>query len=199
MVENIDPELLKNGDIFDFDLAANTYYFPVDDLLEDNFQNFVNTKINGDYIKIRKSFINKDYQEVRNLSHKLKSVFSMLGAMRLFKCVEQMQKCIDSKNLDNIEEIYISLIKEMNVFFKELVIFSNNIEHPISQSIIKKFEELSKECDLNESNKIKSQINSNETGDHSKNDENIVDIENGNVIVDRPVKGGCCTQTCIII
>ena len=199
MVENIDPELLKNGDIFDFDLAANTYYFPVDDLLEDNFQNFVNTKINGDYIKIRKSFINKDYQEVRNLSHKLKSVFSMIGAMRLFKCVEQMQKCIDSKNLDSIEDIYISLIKEMNVFFKELVIFSNNIEHPISQSIIKKFEELSKECDLNESNKIKSQINSNETGDHSKNDENIVDIENGKVVVDRPVNGGCCTQTCIII
>ena len=136
MVENIDPELLKNGDIFDFDLAANTYYFPVDDLLEDNFQNFINTKIKGDFIKIRKSFINKDYQEVRNLSHKLKSVFSMIGAMRLYKCVEDMQKCIDNKNLDNIEDIYISLIKEMNIFFKELVIFSNNVNYPISLSLI---------------------------------------------------------------
>ena len=199
MVDSIDPDLLKNGDIFDFDLAANTYYFPVDDLLEDNFQNFINTKINGDYIKIRKSFIKKDYQEVRNLSHKLKSVFSMIGAMRLYKCVEQMQKYIDNKTLDNIEEIYISLIKEMNVFFKELVIFSNNIDHPISNSIIRQYEELSRECDINESDKIKSQINSNDTGDQSKNDDNIINIEDGKVVVDRPVNGSCCTQTCIII
>jgi len=199
MVENIDPELLKNGDIFDFDLAANTYYFPVDDLLEDNFQNFINTKIKGDFIKIRKSFINKDYQEVRNLSHKLKSVFSMIGAMRLYKCVEDMQKCIDNKNLDNIEDIYISLIKEMNIFFKELVIFSNNIDHPISQSLIRQFEELSKECDLNESIKVKTQINSNESGNNSKNEEKVVDIENGNIEVDRPVNGACCTQNCVII
>jgi DNA-binding transcriptional regulator YbjK len=199
MVENIDPELLKNGDIFDFDLAANTYYFPVDDLLEDNFQNFINTKIKGDFIKIRKSFINKDYQEVRNLSHKLKSVFSMIGAMRLYKCVEDMQKCIDNKNLDNIEDIYISLIKEMNIFFKELVIFSNNIDHPISQSLIRQFEELSKECDSNESIKVKTQINSNESGNNSKNEEKVVDIENGNIEVDRPVNGACCSQNCVII
>ena len=199
MVENIDPELLKNGDIFDFDLAANTYYFPVDDLLEDNFQNFISTKINGDYIKMRKAFINKDYQELRNLSHKLKSVFSMIGAMRLFKCSEQIQKCVDNKNLDNIEDTYISLIKEMNIFFKELVNFSNNVDHPISNSIIRKFEELSKECDLNESNKIKSQINSKDTGDNSKNEENIINLEDGNVVVDKPVNGNCCTQTCIII
>ena len=199
MVENIDPDLLKNGDIFDFDLAANTYYFPVDDLLEDNFKNFINTKIKGDYIKIRKSFINKDYQEVRNLSHKLKSVFSMLGAMRLYKCVEQMQKCIDNKTLDNIDEIYISLIKEMNIFFKELVIFSNNIDHPVSPTVIREFEELSKECDLNENDKIKNQINSNETGEQSKNDENIINIEDGQVVVDRPVNGVCCNQNCIII
>ena len=199
MVENIDPELLKNGEIFDFDLAANTYYFPVDDLLEDNFQNFINTKINGDYIKMRKAFINKDYQELRNLSHKLKSVFSMIGAVRLYKCSEQIQKCVDSKNLDNIEDTYISLIKEMNIFFKELVNFSNNVDHPISNSIIRKFEELSKECDLNESNKIKSQINSKDTGDNSKNEENIINLEDGNVVVDKPVNGNCCTQTCIII
>ena len=199
MVENIDPELLKNGDIFDFDLAANTYYFPVDDLLEDNFQNFINTKIKGDFIKIRKSFINKDYQEVRNLSHKLKSVFSMIGAMRLYKCVEDMQKCIDNKNLDNIEDIYISLIKEMNIFFKELVIFSNNIDHPISQSLIRQFEELSKECDSNESIKVKTQLNSNESVNNSKNEEKVVDIENGNIEVDRPVNGACCTQNCVII
>ena len=199
MVENIDPDLLKNGDIFDFDLAANTYYFPVDELLEDNFENFVTTKIKGDFMKIRNSFIQKDYQEVRNLSHKLKSVFSMLGAMRLYKCVEQMQKCIDNKTLDNIDEIYISLIKEMNIFFKELVIFSNNIDHPISHSLIRQFEELSKECYSKESDKIKRQLNSNDPGGDTKNDDNIINIEDGTVAVDRPVNGACCTQNCLII
>ena len=198
MVENIDPDLLKNGDIFDFDLAANTYYFPVDDLLEDNFQNFINTKIKGDFIKIRKSFVNTDYQEVRNLSHKLKSVFSMIGANRLYKCFEEMQKAIDNKNLDNIEDIYISLIKEMNIFFKELVTFSNNVDHPISQSLIRQFEELSKECDSNESNKVKTQINSNESGNNSKNEDKIVDIENGKVEIDREINEACCTKTCLI-
>lgn len=121
----------------------------------------------------------------------------MIGAMRLYKCVEQMQKCIDNKTLDNIDEIYISLIKEMNIFFKELVIFSNNIDHPISPSIIREFEVLSRECDLNENNKIKTQINSNDTG--SKNDENIIDVENGQVVVDRPVNGACCNQNCILM
>ena len=40
---------------------------------------------------------------------------------------------------------------------------------------IREFEVLSRECDLNENNKIKTQINSNDTG--SKNDENILIIE----------------------
>ena len=199
MVDNIDPDLLKNGEIFDFDLAANTYYFPVDDLIEDNFQGFINGKIKGEYMNIRKSFINKDYQQVRNLSHKLKSVFSMLGAVRLYRCVEQMQKCVDNKQLDNIDDIYIQLVKEMNIFFKELVIFSNKIDHPISQSLIRQFEEMSKECDINESDTIKSQLNSNVTADQTKNDDNIINLEDGKVVIDRPVNGNCCTETCIII
>ena len=49
MVDNIDPDLLKNGEIFDFDLAANTYYFPVDELIEDGFQDFINNKLIGDF------------------------------------------------------------------------------------------------------------------------------------------------------
>ena len=81
----------------------------------------------------------------------------------------------------------------MNIIFKELVYFSNNVDHPISNSIIRQFEELSKECDLNESNKIKSQINSNDTWGHSKNEENIINLEDGKVMVDRPVNGNCCT------
>ena len=201
MVDNIDPDLLKNGEIFDFDLAANTYYFPVDELIEDNFKDFINGKIKGEYMNIRKSFISKDYQQVRNLSHKLKSVFSMLGAIRLYRCVEQMQKCVDNQQLDNIDDIYIQLVKEMNIFFKELVIFSNKIDHPISQSLIRQFEEMSKECDSSESTKVKSLINTEQSGNNvNKNDEKeIIDVEHGQVAVDRPVNGACCTQNCIII
>ena len=197
MVDNIDPDLLKNGEIFDFDLAANTYYFPVDELIENGFQDFINNKLIGDFIQIRKSFMKKEYQEVRNLSHKLKSVYSMLGAKRLHKCLEQIQKSIDNNNFDNIDEIYISLLKEMKIFFNEIINFSKNVTyHPISEVLIHKFEEISKECDLNESNKIKSLMNSNGS---TKNVENIENIEGRNLQVDKPVGGACCSQVCIII
>jgi len=194
MVDNIDPDKLKKGDIFDFDLAANTYYFPVDELIQDGFKDFITTKILGEFIKIRKSFVQKNYPEVRNLSHKLKSVFSMLGANNLHKCFEEMQKSIDNNTLDNIDDIYISLLKEMKVFFNEIVIFCRDVaEQPVSESLIRKFEEVSKECDLNESNKIKSQINSNGS---TKNVENI---EGRNLEVDPVVGNPCCSQSCIII
>ena len=60
---------------------------------------------------------------------------------------------------------------------------------------------MSKECDSNESTKVKSQINSEQSGNNNnnKNDDNIIDIENGQVVVDRPVNGACCNQNCIII
>jgi hypothetical protein len=194
MVDNIDPDKLKKGDIFDFDLAANTYYFPVDELIQDGFKDFITTKILGEFIKIRKSFVQKNYPEVRNLSHKLKSVFSMLGANNLYKCFEQMQKSIDNNTLDNIDDIYISLLKDMKIFFNEIVIFCRDVaEQPISESLIRQFEEVSKECDLNESNKIKSQINSN---DSTKNVDNI---EGRNLEVDPVVGNPCCSQGCIII
>jgi HPt (histidine-containing phosphotransfer) domain-containing protein len=194
MVDNIDPDKLKKGEIFDFDLAANTYYFPVDELIQDGFKDFITTKILGEFIKIRKSFVQKNYSEVRSLSHKLKSVFSMLGAINLYKCFEQMQKSIDNNTMDNIDDIYISLLKDMKIFFNEIVIFCRDVaEHPVSESLIRQFEEVSKECDLNESNKIKSQINSN---DSTKNVDNI---EGRNLEVDPVVGNPCCSQACIII
>ena len=201
-MDNIDPELLKNGEIFDFDLAANTYYFPIDDLILNNFQDFFDKKINGEYINLRKNFSKQIYQEVRNLSHKLKSVFSMLGAVRLYKCFEQIQKSIDNKDFDNIKEYYFSLIKEMNIFVKELYNFSNNVNYPISMTLIQKYNQLSKECDLNDNYNIKSvvksEINSSVTKNNAKNEENIIDLENGNVEVDRPVKNVCCDGGCIV-
>ena len=201
-MDNISPDLLKNGEIFDFDLAANTYYFPIEDLILNNFQDFIDKKINGEYINLRKNFNKQEYQEVRNLAHKLKSVFSMLGAVRFFKCFEQIQKSIDNKDLDNIKEYYFNLIKEMNIFIKELQNFSNNVNYPISISLIQQFNQLSKECDLNDNYNTKtnnkSEINSSMTKNNAKNEENIIDLENGNVQIDKPIKNVCCDTGCII-
>ena len=200
-MDNIDPDLLKNGEIFDFDLAANTYYFPIEDLILDNFQDFIDKKINGEFINLRKNFAKQEYQEVRNLAHKLKSVFSMLGAVRLHKCFEQIQKSIDNKDFDNIKEYYFSLVKEMNIFIKELQTFSNNVNYPISLSLIQKFNQLSKECDLNDNYNGKS-LNKSEitsvTKNNAKNDENIIDLENGKVEIDKPIKNVCCDTGCSI-
>ena len=82
----------------------------------------------------------------------------------------------------------------MKIFFNEIVIFCRDVaEQPISESLIHQFEEVSKECDLNESNKIKSQINSN---DSTKNVDNI---EGRNLEVDPVVGNPCCSQGFIII
>lgn len=204
MLDNIDPNLLKNGEIFDFDEAANTYFFPIDELIENHFQDFIETKINGEFINLRKHYANKEFQKVRDLAHKLKSVFSMLGAARLHKSLEQIQKTIDNKELDNVKEPYILLIKEMGIFIRELQNFSDNVNYPIDEDLIQKFNRLTKECDQND-NLNKSlplsnvEINSSVTKNNIKNDE-IIDLEKGNVQVDNTVtRNMCCENGCIII
>jgi len=202
-MDNIDPDLLKNGEIFDFDLAANTYFFPVEELILNNFQDFIEKKINEEYINLRKNFFNKEFKKVRDIAHKLKSVFSMLGAMRLHKCLEQIQKSIDNHQMDNIKEHYFSLIKEMNIFIKELQIFCDNVNYPISLSLIQKYNQLSKECDANDNYNSKTvsktENNSSETKNNLKNQDNIIDLENGKVEIDRPIKNVCCDKGCILI
>ena len=49
--------------IFDFDLEANIYYFPVDSLVEDNWEDFIYSKIKGYYIKI------KNYSLIKNIKN----------------------------------------------------------------------------------------------------------------------------------
>ena len=84
MVDNLSQNLLKNGETFDFDLSMNSYCFPVEDLITNNFKYFFEKKINGEFINLRKYYGKQEYQEVRNISHKLKSIYQMLGAIRLY-------------------------------------------------------------------------------------------------------------------
>ena len=191
MIDNISPNLLKNGEIFDFDLAMNSYCFPVEDLITNNFKDFFEKKINGEFINLRKYYGKQEYQEVRNISHKLKSMYQMLGAIRLYKCLEQIQKVIDNKEYNYLKQYYLSLVTEMNIFVKALINFTNNINYPIETSLIETYEQLMKECDSNDNNLKSTEVKSSDT----KND-----LEKGNLEVDKYTNNNsCCVNNCIII
>ena len=191
MIDNISPNLLKNGEIFDFDLAMNSYCFPVEDLITNNFKDFFEKKINGEFINLRKYYGKQEYQEVRNISHKLKSMYQMLGAIRLYKCLEQIQKVVDNNELNNLKQYYLSLVTEMNIFVKALINFTNNINYPIETSLIETYEQLMKECDSNDNNLKSTEVKSSDT----KND-----LEKGNLEVDKYTNNNsCCVNNCIII
>ena len=191
MIDNISPNLLKNGEIFDFDLAMNSYCFPVEDLITNNFKDFFEKKINGEFINLRKYYGKQEYQEVRNISHKLKSMYQMLGAIRLYKCLEQIQKAVDNNELNNLKQYYLSLVTEMNIFVKALINFTNNINYPIETSLIETYEQLMKECDSNDNNLKSTEVKSSDT----KND-----LEKGNLEVEKyKANNSCCANNCIII
>ena len=191
MIDNISPNLLKNGEIFDFDLAMNSYCFPVEDLITNNFKDFFEKKINGEFIDLRKYYGKQEYQEVRNISHKLKSMYQMLGAIRLYKCLEQIQKAVDNNELNNLKQYYLSLVTEMNIFVKALINFTNNINYPIETSLIETYEQLMKECDSNDNNLKSTEVKSSDT----KND-----LEKGNLEVEKYTNNNsCCVNNCIII
>ena len=198
MIDNIDPNLLKNGEIFDFDLAMNSYCFPIEDLITNNFKDFIEKKINGEFINLRKYYGKQEFQEIRNLSHKLKSVFQMLGAIRLYKCLEQIQKAIDNKEYNYLKQYYLALKKEMNIFIKELQKFTNEINYPIDESLIETYDQLMKECDYNDNNCKLSDIKTVDTKNIEKSEENKLYSENGNVEVDNPINKSCCVNNCNI-
>ena len=199
MIDNIDPNLLKNGEIFDFDLAMNSYCFPIEDLITNNFKDFIEKKINGEFINLRKYYGKQEFQEVRNLSHKLKSVFQMLGAIRLYKCLEQIQKAIDNKEYNYLKQYYLALKKEMHIFIKELQKFTNEINYPIDESLIETYDQLMKECDYNDNNCKLSDIKTVDTKNNQILEENKLYSENGNVEVDNPINKSCCVNNCNII
>ena len=198
MIDNISPNLLKNGEIYDFDLAMNSYFFPIEDLISNNFKDFFEKKIIGEFINMRNYYGKQEFQEVRNISHKLKSMFQMLGAMRLYKCLEQIQKAVDNHDFNNLKTYYFSLIKEMNIFVKALQNFTI-INYPIDDTLIEKYDQLMKKCDLNDYNMKSTEIKSADTKNNDKSEDNKYYLEKGNVEVDYIKKNACCENNCIII
>ena len=123
----------------------------------------------------------------------------MLGAIRLYKCLEQIQKAIDNKEYNYLKQYYLALKKEMNLFIKELQKFTNKINYPISESLIETYDQLMKECDFNDNNCKLSDIKTVDTKNNDKFEENKLYTQNGNVEVDNPVSKSCCINNCNIL
>ena len=84
----------------------------------------------------------------------------------------------------------------MNIFIKELTDFSNKVDCPISSTLLQKYNQLSKECNPND----KSEINKSEKKNIVwKSNYEIIDLENGNIEVEKPIKNVCCDTGCFII
>jgi len=197
MIDTINPELLKNGKIFDFDNALNSYGFPIDELIENHFQKFIDKTINEEFISLRKNISKQSYKEVRELSHKLKTVFNMLGAIEIYNNLELIQKSIDDNKIENIKGYYLSLIKEMDIFIKELENFGKKVGCEVNKQSIEKYKSLSKECDINDSNNStkKSDVNDGINKKIIKSDDNNADIGKGNVEIDDLIKKDICCKT----
>ena len=123
----------------------------------------------------------------------------MLGAIRLYKCLEQIQKTIDNKEYNYLKQYYLALKKEMNIFIKELQKFTNEINYPINESLIETYEQLTKECDYNDNNCKLSDIKTVDTKNNQILEENKLYSENGNVEVEKPINKSCCVNNCNIL
>ena len=75
MVEGVEPELLKNGDLYDFNEAIDNYGFDFDNFSEKNFESFIQTTFITDFIMFRKSYLMRDFIQVRFYAHKFKGLF----------------------------------------------------------------------------------------------------------------------------
>jgi hypothetical protein len=74
-MEVIDEEMLINPPYYDF-VEAENFGCSLDDIAENNFNVFITNTFIIDLIKLRKSYIIRDFVEVRKVAHKFKGSFS---------------------------------------------------------------------------------------------------------------------------
>lgn len=210
MSDQINKELLKNGEIYDFDTAMNDYGFPFDDYLETNFESLIKTTFIKEFMILRKAISDHNYEEIRFYSHKFKSPFRMMCSEKIASLCEQIQKSIDEKNF-NIDNLCTELISKMLEFFQELITFLIKVDHPPEKNLIDQFWKLNKESDsykgcqksINESSGMGGVAT-----DNRKNNEMVKQIneQNNNIIVEskdypmnKKAAGYCCTtKACVI-
>ena len=187
MSEEIPPELLKNGDLFDFYEAIENYGFDFDDFSANNFENFINTTFINDFIVFRKSYSSKDLNQAQFYAHKFKGLFKLILSKDISNNCEKLQMDL-KKGETEISELYISIVKDMLHFLKEFQVFSEKINKPISKELLDKFYVLNNECNLNEESTLKNKLSGIE-----KSDAAILDSKTSNI---------CCQMgntQCILI
>jgi hypothetical protein len=71
-------ELFTNRPYFDFYEAIENYGLDFEQLSGDSFSQFIRDSLITDFIVLRKSFLLRNYKEVRDKAHKLKGCFAYL-------------------------------------------------------------------------------------------------------------------------
>ena len=178
MVEGIEPELLKNGDLYDFNEAIDNYGFDFDNFAERNFESFIQTTFITDFIMFRKSYLTRDFIQVRFYAHKFKGLFRLILSKNINENCEKLQMNIQKGDI-NVEKLYVKIVNEMVFFFKNFVTFSEKIKKPIYKELQDKFWELNNLCNNYEDFSIKSQITNK-------------DIDIDDLIIDRKNQNVCC-------
>jgi hypothetical protein len=178
MVEGVEPELLKNGDLYDFNEAIDNYGFDFDNFSEKNFESFIKTTFITDFITFRKSYLMRDFIQVRFYAHKFKGLFRLILSKNINENCEKLQMNIQKGDI-NVEKLYVKIVNEMVFFFKNFVTFSEKIKKPIYKELQDKFWELNNLCNNYEDFSIKSQITNK-------------DIDIDDLIIDRKNQNVCC-------
>ena len=211
MSENINKELLKNGEISDFDTAINDYGFPFDEYLETNFESLIKTTFIKEFMILRKAISDHNYEDIRFYCHKFKSPFRLMCSDKIASLCEQIQNSIDSKDYNNIDNSCSELINKMVEFFQELITFLIKVNHPPEKTLIDQFWKLNKESDSYKGCRKsgESSCMCGVTTDNKKNNEiiNQINNQNNNIIVEskdyptnKKAAGYCCTtKACSII
>ena len=215
MSDLISKELLKNGEIYDFDTAMNDYGFPFDDYLETCFESFIKSTFIKDFITLRKAISDRSYEDIRFYTHKFKSPFQLMCSEKIHNLCEQIQNSIDQKNY-NIDNLCTELVNKMLEFFQELVLFLRKVDHAPDKKLVDQFLKLNKECDAYKG-QIKSGVNdssiagahttekkSNEKNSNGKNvnennDNNGLVIEAKDNPINKKAASYCCTSSACFV
>ena len=175
MVEGIEPELLKNGDLYDFNEAIDNYGFDFDNFSEKNFESFIKTTFITDFITFRKSYLQRDFIQVRFYAHKFKGLFRLILSKDINENCEKLQMIIQKGDI-NVGTLYAKIVNGMVFFFKNFVIFAEKINKPIYNELKDKFYKLNDLCNYYEDFEIKNSFSEKniDTGDltidlHNKN------------------------------
>ena len=154
MVEGVEPELLKNGDLYDFNEAIDNYGFDFDNFSEKNFESFIQTTFVTDFIMFRKSYLTRDFIQVRFYAHKFKGLFRLILSKDINENCEKLQMIIQKGDI-NVGKLYAKIVNGMVFFFQNFVIFAEKINKPIYNELKDKFYKLNDLCNYYEDFEIK--------------------------------------------